>query len=110
MDDERARRLARNEALFRTINENVDVIANTFDSRSSAASYEYICECGDASCTERVELTRAEYERVRAEDTHFVIRPGHEIPEIERVVEQRFGYVIVAKRGPAAQVAELTAP
>jgi hypothetical protein len=37
------------------------------------------------------------YERMRQQDDRFVVRPGHETPEIERAVEWTDEYVIVDK-------------
>ena len=42
------------------------------------------------------------YERVRSQDDRFVIRPGHETPELERAVEWTDDYVVVDKI-PAAE-------
>jgi hypothetical protein len=42
------------------------------------------------------------YERVRAQDDRFVVKPGHETPEIERAIEWTDAYVVVDKI-PAAE-------
>ena len=42
------------------------------------------------------------YERVRSQDDRFVVRPGHETPEIESAVEWTKDYVVVDKI-PAAE-------
>ena len=70
-----------------------------------------VCECGNPTCVQQITLRRAEYEEVRAEPTHFAVYPGHEIPEVEEVVEKRDGYDIIRKReGQPAEVAEETDP
>jgi len=84
MDDE-AVRIARTEALFRNVNERIAETAERFDSSTA----EFVCECSDQQCTERVEATMEEYEQVREEGTHFLLRPGHEDTRVERVLEQR---------------------
>jgi hypothetical protein len=84
MSDEEVR-IARTEALFRNVNERIAESAVRF----SADSTEFICECSDQACTDRVEATLDEYEQVRAEPTHFLLRPGHEDTRVERVVERR---------------------
>jgi hypothetical protein len=38
-----------------------------------------------------------EYEEAVGPPDQFVVSPGHEDPSVERVVEQRDGYVIVSK-------------
>ena len=94
----REQRLAENENLFRRINEQVEDLAV-----GGAAAF--LCECSNAACTDRVDLTIAVYEDVRASPTRFVVRTGHERPELETVLDQGIGYVIVEKRGEAGDVA-----
>src|SRR5438105_4531011 len=66
----------------------------------------YLCECGDASCSDPVTMTGAEYEIVRAEGTHFVLAANHENPELDLVVAEHDRYTIVQKRfGEAARIA-----
>jgi hypothetical protein len=86
-------RSARTEALFRDVNERIAESAEGFD----ADEADFVCECGEQACTERVSATLDEYERVRADGTRFLIRPGHENERIERVVERAERYVIVDK-------------
>jgi hypothetical protein len=81
---EREVRIAHVEALFRDVNERIAETAARFNS----AETEFVCECSDPECTERVHATLDEYEEVRAEATHFLLVPGHENPEVERVVER----------------------
>lgn len=78
-------RVARTEALFRSVNERIAETAARF----SADSTRFVCECSDQECTDRVEATLDEYEEVRAEPTHFLLCPGHEDTRMERVVERR---------------------
>ena len=94
-------RAARNEALFRELNERVEGFAGAVD----LGRIRFVCECGELVCLERVELTRAAYEDVRSDPTRFVVAPGHENPEIERVVARGEGYLVVEKVEHAAQVA-----
>ncbi|MGH3050767.1 MAG: hypothetical protein ACRDLK_11465 [Gaiellaceae bacterium] len=107
---EREQRLARNEALFREVNENIQKVAQQVAAAREEHVYEYCCECANVGCSERVELTTAEYERLRADATRFAPVEGHELPEIETVVERFRGCVIVEKRDEAAEVAEQTDP
>jgi hypothetical protein len=100
-------RVARNEALFREFNERVADMAETFDplGEEDALRIEFVCECGDLDCLARVELTRAAYEKVRSDPKRFVVVPGHEKTEIERVVAHGDGYFVVEKLEEAAEVA-----
>jgi hypothetical protein len=38
-----------------------------------------------------------EYERIRSNSTLFLVHPGHETLEVERVVVQLTGYLVVEK-------------
>jgi hypothetical protein len=61
--------------------------------------HEFSCECARAACVEKLELTVAEYEEVRAFGARFVVRPGHELPNEEAVAGIGDGYVVVEKLG-----------
>lgn len=86
-------RLALNEALFRDVNERIAESADRF----GADQTEFVCECADPNCTERVRVTLAEYERVRSNPTTFILAPGHDEPDIERVVSKRGRFHVVEK-------------
>ncbi len=58
----------------------------------------FVCECGYLGCNSTVELSIAEYEAVRTGFDRFLVVPGHEIDEVDRVVERRGGYLVVVKR------------
>lgn len=58
----------------------------------------FVCECGKLGCTETVELTISDYEDVRSGFERFLVIPGHELEEIEDVVERHDTYFVVAKR------------
>ena len=98
--DDRERRLAQNEALFREVNEKVEAIAALHG--EDAHVYEFYCECSNADCTLQVPATLANYEAVRADATRFLVFPGHALPDIERVLERYEHYWVVEKTGEAA--------
>jgi hypothetical protein len=105
----REERIGLNEAVFREVNERIEEVAETFDIQSQPL--DLICECGDAKCVQPLSMTRAEYEHVRSDPRHFAVHPGHEIPDVEEVVERCKGYNIVRKgKGTPEQVAEQTDP
>ncbi|MDQ3067097.1 MAG: hypothetical protein M3R12_08115 [Actinomycetota bacterium] len=104
--DPRHERLARNEALFRDVNERVRAIAAVHGDDDHI--YEFYCECSNADCTFQLRATLAEYETVRAHATRFLVAAEHAMPEIETVVEKNPGYWVVQKYGaPGALVEEL---
>ena len=101
---ERYARQTRNEALFREVNEQ---IAQVDDAERQWSTLEIMCECGaEGGCGERVEIPLDAYERVRSQDDRFVVRPGHETPELEHAVEWGDEYVIVDKIEAAEPLVE----
>ena len=102
--DERAERIGRNEALFRSINENLEDLNDAL--APMTGTFEVVCECGLLECAEHVQVTPSEYESVRADPVLFVIRAGHAAPDVEEVVSAAGAYEIVRKRvGTPARVA-----
>ena len=99
--DERGRRIGENEIIFREVNERLRELGESFSFVSETT--EFVCECADTSCTERIQMQLPEYEEIRSNPKWFLIIPGHEEPDYERVVEWRDGYAVVEKLpgGPA---------
>ena len=105
----REERIALNEAAFREVNERIEDLAETFDLKTQLL--DFVCECGDANCRERLSMTQAEYEQLRSDAHQYAVHPGHEYPEVESVIARRKGYdVVVKNRGAPEQIAERTDP
>jgi hypothetical protein len=104
----RADAQARNEELFRKVNERIETLSQTVAADDS--TMEYLCECDRSGCYEKVKMTRGEYESVRAEATHFIVLAGHEDLRIERVARSNDRFLVVEKQGAAARDAEETDP
>jgi hypothetical protein len=85
-------RLARNQTLFREVNERMLDLNGGQD-----GSMVFVCECSNVDCTATMAIRKADYESVRAHPTFFAIVPGHEILEIEKIIDQRNGFTIVQK-------------
>ena len=106
--EERERRIGMNEALFREVNERLEELAQGF---AHPETLDLICECGNVSCASRIEMDRKEYEHVRSDSATFAIVKGHEIRDVEEIVERRKRYDVVRKRaGEAEELAEKTDP
>jgi hypothetical protein len=86
-------RRATTEALFRDVNERIAESAERFD----ATATDFVCECSDPNCTHRVPASLSEYEKVREDPATFLLVPGHEHKDIERVVSDRGRFRIVEK-------------
>jgi anti-sigma factor RsiW len=104
MRDARTERVAENEARFRDINERLRGDLEPLADESEPLRF--VCECGNAGCREGVPLAVAEYLAIRADPMHFGIVPGHEIPDLETVVERHDGYFVIEK---PAEVADIVA-
>jgi hypothetical protein len=98
-----ARLVARNQAVFRAVNERIEATNEHFG--VALERTDFVCECADRECMERLMLTLEKYEEVRRFPTHFIVAAGHICGEYERVVEQVDGYVVVEKFGEAGKEA-----
>ena len=105
MPDERARRLAANEARFRAINDRVERDLERL-AYSADELLPFVCECARRTCSATLELSRAEYERVRADSILFAVAPGHEITDVEDVVERHERYFLIRKHPETWDVVE----
>lgn len=85
-------RLVRNQILFREVNERVREVVDRADD-----ALEFLCECSNEDCTATIPLSGAAYEHVRSRANLFVVVEGHERLEVEHVVEERAGFVLVEK-------------
>jgi hypothetical protein len=87
-------RIAHTEAMFRNVNERIAESAERFSARDA----EFVCECANPGCAERVPATLEQYEEVRSDGTHFLLSPGHELPELERVVKRPHRRSVVVEK------------
>lgn len=101
-------RAAKNQSLFRSINEHIRELNAVFDVVLPVG--EWVCECADDGCIELLSMTLAEYEAVRAHPARFPVLSGHELAEVEFVVARNDRYVVVEKIGAGRDVAERHAP
>jgi hypothetical protein len=85
--------LIRTESLFREVNEAVQVYFRVGDTTKG----QFICECSDLRCVEKLRLRRKEYADVRDHPTRFFVLPGHETTEVDRVVTKHRGFTVVEK-------------
>jgi hypothetical protein len=100
--DYREERLARNEVLFRNVNEQIEQAA--MSQGTDEHVYEFFCECSNIDCSLRLPLTLGVYEEIRSDPRLFVVAPGHELPEIEVVIRRNTEYHVVRKQGEAAEL------
>jgi hypothetical protein len=104
------RRLGENEVVFRRLNEQVkkgveetNRIAIEDNQKSMVIDFDdetplqFYCECSDENCVKRVVIDYTEYNRIHEQRDHFVVVPGHELPDIERVIRKEDKFNVVEK-------------
>jgi hypothetical protein len=97
--DLRRERAAKNQSLFREVNERIE------DASSTASFVSFVCECSDVTCDATVPLALEEYEHVRAHPNRFIVLPGHNVVDVEIVDVASDRYFVVSKLGLGAQTA-----
>jgi hypothetical protein len=90
----REERIAENEDGFRHLNDRLGVMGV------------FVCECGDPQCREHVQMPRDRYRAIRSNPRRFFVRPGHEIPDVEAVVEREETWFVVEKPDDVAHIVE----
>jgi hypothetical protein len=101
---------ARTQSLFRDVNERVREINMVFGKYVPLG--DWVCECAENACTQRIALTTPEYEGVRAHPRRFAVAASedHVVHEIEDVVERQNRFWVVEKMGPAGELAAKVDP
>ena len=101
---------AKNQALFREINERIKDLNDAFSAITEIG--EWICECAHSTCVEPVVMSPAEYEAIRADGASFFVAPSeeHVWPDVERVTARTDRYWIVEKIGVAGELAKTSDP
>ena len=102
--DERDERIAKNETVFRAANREIEHAGQ--EAGGTGQLIEVLCECGRQGCDGVITMTVADYDGVHSQDDRFVVLRGHESIEVESVVEERAGYIVVDKFGEAEGIAE----
>lgn len=101
----REERLAENEVQFRKLNERISELSDRW-----GGSLDLVCECANEKCMARIELTLHEYEQLRQNPLRFAVLPGHEIADVEEVVERNERFLVVEKHAQTRDQVEATDP
>jgi hypothetical protein len=86
-------RQARNQALFREVNERIAELSSGFDVTTEKQLF--FCECSHTGCTATVLLSAEEYAQIRYDPATFLVLPGHEEVDREEVLVRLPDYLIV---------------
>lgn len=92
---DRDERVARNEALFRTVNDEIDRLNDRLGTESQSLTL--ACECADRDCSEQIEFEPDRYRLVRQDPTLFIVRPEHDAPDTEETIARGHGFWVVRK-------------
>ncbi len=105
---EAERRLIKNEMKFRKANEKVESELKKLEKMARAEGdhniipardmvLQFLCECSDKKCNERITMTLGEYEELHKGRSHFILISGHETKKIEKVISRQGDYNVVDK-------------
>ena len=86
-----AARAARTEQLFAQLNDSL--IASNKD----AGWTEFLCECANPLCQDKLPVTAATLERIHSFPGHYILKAGHEVDAVETVVDRIDDLLIVKK-------------
>lgn len=104
MDERTERKIAANEARLRSMNERtVDAEQDFRD--DGGEQHEIMCECARTDCETMLHVDLATFERIRSNPIRFFVVPGHEMPEVEVVVETHDEWLVVEKQRAGAEEA-----
>jgi hypothetical protein len=101
-----AERRALNENVFREMNERLERLGEEFGN----GTFEFLCECADPACAAPLSIPVSLYEGVRNHPRWFLVVPGHQREDVERVVQEHHGCLVIEKLGDAGEAAEDTDP
>jgi hypothetical protein len=105
MTDDRIRRVGENEALYRLVNERIHALSP--GAAAITGDFGVICECGTLDCKTRIMVTPEVYEQTRARSDHFIVLRGHQLDDIETIVEDHETFIVIEKTpAEAKRIAE----
>ena len=99
---ERELRAAQNQLMFRSVNERIKELGEKV--LNAVSELDFACECDNPECHSPITMTIEEFDAIDRRDNRFVVLRGHEDLDVEDVVAEDDGYLIVAKRGAGAEL------
>lgn len=96
IDGHRDGRRLQNELLFRAVNEKLRALNVEFEGFANETAV-FVCECNRIECMAQIELKVDAFDAVCEQPLRFVLVPGHELPEVEVVVDRNGTYVVIEK-------------
>lgn len=88
-------------APVRAVNERIKELGEKV--LEGVSEIDFACECDKLDCHSPITMEVAEFEAIDRLENRFIVRRGHEAPDVENVVGDHDSYVIVAMRDAAAE-------
>src|SRR3954470_6864534 len=95
--EERKRRVVQNEQGFRDSN-NRTLQHASVDETDDQEPIQFVCECGDKDCDQRLVITAAGFTTAHSAPNRFIVKPGHVYPDVERIVTENETFAVVEKQ------------
>jgi hypothetical protein len=95
---DRLLRCERNQRLF--------CVSDGIDGESALAPLAFACECAGETCVSTIPLAAQQFFAIASSPNRFIVLRGHESRDVEDVVAERDGFLIVSKGGAGAEVAK----
>jgi hypothetical protein len=108
------RRQIENEMIFRRLNEVVGDNIESLDTMhiedgnpqliwDDAISLNFKCECSDENCDKRIPVKLSIYKKIHKNRNAFIIKLGHQVKDIEKVILSEENYSVVEKNNSTAE-------
>lgn len=93
------RRLIENEVIFKEHNKEILAVVKQLavKDRIDEQTLQFYCECSNEFCIETIALPPKTYESLHSSLRQFIVKPGHETDEIEKVIETSPEYSVIEK-------------
>jgi hypothetical protein len=99
MDKASQQRLAETEVIFRKTNQHVADFIVEEEGVGTATTVPFYCECSNNDCHARIRLTPQAYTQFHTSKRQFIVKAGHDVPEIEKIINQHKDFCVVEKYG-----------
>lgn len=112
------RRQIENEMIFRNANEKVSDSLDELDAqlvqdehpelvKSDDIILHFICECSDENCHTRIPVKLRTYQKIHQNRDAFIVKPKHQVEEIEKIILTKNNYIVVEKNNSIAKAGKI---
>jgi hypothetical protein len=107
MDKKTVHKLAENEVIFREANFSVAEFISEGEGEDTKTVIPFYCECSNRNCRKRIRLTPKQYQSFHQKRRYFIAIDGHEVPDIEKIIQKEDGYNVIEKFGEPPTAEEI---